>query len=151
MITSRTFTTRRQAIVKALAEKFKAIDGTGDYSVDIAGNVHPKLLFWDEINEFPAIHMSAGNEVREYLPGGIKNRFLTITLRCYVKSEDSVDELEGLLGDIEFVIEENGRLAYQDRSGSTQTTQDILITSIDTDEGVLSPLGVGEILLQVRY
>jgi hypothetical protein len=147
---SRRYTSRRSLIVNALAEKLKCIDGTKNFSVDVAGNVHPRLLFWDEVNEFPAIHLSAGNETREYQGGGYKDRFLTVTVRCYVKDEDPISQLEGLLDDIEFVIEENGRLAYQDRLGS-QTTHDILIKSIDTDEGVLSPLGVGEILLLVRY
>lgn len=148
---SRLYISQRSAIVNALAEKMKEIDGTGDYSVDLAGNVHPKMLFWDEINEWPAVHMSAGTENRVYQPGGLKDRYLNVTVRCYVKSENSVDDLEALLGDLEYIIEENGRLAYQDRLGMTQTTRDILIQSIDTDEGVLSPLGVGEILLQVLY
>ena len=30
-------------------------------------------------------------------------------------------------------------------------TQQITVISIDTDEGVLEPLGVGEILIEVRY
>jgi hypothetical protein len=148
--TNRRYTSRRYLIVQALVEKLKEIDGTGDYSVNLAGNVQPRLLFWDEINEFPAVHVTAGNEQREYQGGGYKDRFLSVTVRCYVKSEDATAELEGLLGDIEFVIEENGRLAYQDRLGP-QSTHDITIRSIDTDEGVLDPLGVGEILLQVRY
>ncbi len=60
-------------------------------------------------------------------------------------------ELEKLLEDIETVIEFNGRLAYRDSKGASQYTQDIRVLSIDTDEGALSPIGVGEILLQVRY
>lgn len=149
-MSNRLYTSRRYAIVTALVDKLKEINGLGDYSVDLAGHVEPRLLFWDEVNEFPAVHVTAGNERREYQGGGYKDRYLTVTIRCYVKAEDPVQELEGLLGDIEFVVEENGRLAYQDRLG-TQTTHDILIISIDTDEGVLSPLGVGEILLQVHY
>lgn len=149
-MSDRRYTSRRSLIVHALVEKLKEIDGTNGFSVDLANNVQSRLLFWDEVNEFPAVHVTAGTEVREYLPGGIKNRFLAITVRCYVKSEDPTVVLEELLSDIEFVIEENSRLAYQDHLGN-QTTQDILITSIDTDEGVLAPLGVGDILLQVRY
>lgn len=151
MADNRLYTTRRLAIVESLVEKLKAINGTLDYNTDIANNVHPRMLFWDEVEEYPAIHVTAGTEVRQYQGGGYKDRFLSVTVRCYVKEEDSVAALEGLLADIEFVIEENGRLAYQDRSGTPQTTHDILITSIDTDEGVLAPLGVGEIVLQVRY
>lgn len=145
------YTSRRYAITEALAEKLKEIDGTGEYQSDVAGNVHPRLLFWNEVEEYPAIHVSAGPETREYQGGGYKDRFLTITVRCYVKEEDSLLALERLLQDVEFVIEKYGRLAYQDPRGASQTTHDILIASIDTDEGVLAPLGVGEILLQVRY
>lgn len=144
------YTSRRAIIIEALVTKLKLIDGTGVYNSDLGNNVHPRLLFWDEVNEFPAVHLSAGNEQREYLPGGLINRYLSVTIRLYVKAEDTVSELEKLLNDIEFVIEQNGRLAYQDHLGA-QTTRDIRITSIDTDEGVLSPLGVGEILLQVSY
>jgi hypothetical protein len=149
--TSRQFISNRYAIVTALAEVLKQIDGNNGFSVDLAGQVEPKLKFWDEINEFPAVHLSAGMETRQYQGGGHKDRYLPITVRCYVRSENSVEDLEGLLGDIEFLVEENGRLAYQDRTGALQTTRDILISSIDTDEGVLAPLGVGEILLQVEY
>lgn len=144
------YTSRRSLIVEALVAKLKEIDATGVFNTDLGNNVHPRLLFWDEVNEFPAVHLSAGNEQREYLPGGLINRYLSVTIRLYVKAEDTVSELEKLLNDIEFVIEQNGRLAYQDYLGA-QTTRDIRITSIDTDEGVLSPLGVGEILLQVSY
>lgn len=151
MTTNRQYTTRRLAIVEALAELFKRIDGTGQWLTDLGGNVHPRMLFWDEVKEFPAVHIAAGNETREYIGGGHKNRFLAVTVRCYVENEDPAAVLEYLLGDLEFVIEENGRLAYQDPSGGIQTTHDILISSIDTDEGALAPLGVGEIILQVRY
>lgn len=147
----RKYVSQRASILNALAEKFNQIDGTGDYLTDIANNAHPKLLFWDEITEYPAVHMAIGPERREYQGGGYKDRFLSVTVRCYVKEEDSLMALERLLQDLETVIEQNGRLAYQDAQGGVQSTQDILILSIDTDEGVLAPLGVGEILLQVRY
>ena len=108
------YSSRRSLIVEALVAKLKLINGTGNYRTDLGNNVHPRLLFWDEVNEFPAVHVSAGNEQREYLPGGVQNRFLSVTVRFYVKAEDPVAEIEKLLYDIEFVIEENGRLAYQD-------------------------------------
>jgi hypothetical protein len=62
-----------------------------------------------------------------------------------------VSELDKLLEDVETVIEENSRLSYLDLNGVTQYTQQITIVSIDTDEGVLEPLGVGEMLIEVRY
>ena len=140
------YTSRRYSIVEALVEKIKEQEDS-----NLAGNVHPRMLFWDEVNEYPAVHMSAGNEIRDYKGGGYKDRYLAVTVRCYVQDEDPTKALEKLLADLEFIIEENGRLAYPDPQGVTQYTHDILITSIDTDEGALAPLGVGEILLQVHY
>ena len=118
---------------------------------DVFDNVHPRLKFWDEVDAFPAIHLNAGSETREYQGGGYKDRFLNITLRCYVKETDATAALDRLLEDVETVIEENGQLAYTDRQGNSQKTLDILIVSIETDEGVLEPFGVAEMLIQVHY
>ena len=94
---TRSYTTRRQGIVNAIVDKLKAIDGSGNYHTDLVDNISPRLKFWDEVEEFPAVHINAGGETREYLTGGIKNRFLTITLRCYVNEEDAVNALDALL------------------------------------------------------
>lgn len=148
----RAYTSKRYSILKSLAELMKTtINGTNGFKTNLYENVHPKMLFWDEIEEYPAVHMSLGNERRLYQGGGYKDRFLSVTIRCYIKDEDSQESLELLLEDIETVIEQNGRLAYQDSSGATQFTQDILIVSIDTDEGALHPLAVGEMVIQIRY
>lgn len=149
--TNRIYSTRRLGIVKALAEKLKEIDGNGEFNSNMYGNVHPRLKFWDEVDQFPAIHLNAGTETREYQAAGYKDRFLSVTIRVYVQEEDSVAALEELIEDIETVIETNSRLSYEDRRGDEHTTQQITIVSIDTDEGVLEPLGVGEILVEVRY
>ena len=148
---SREYTTRRLGIVEAIVEKLKDINGTGTYLTDLAQNVSPRLKFWDEVEEFPAVHLNAGSETREYQGSGYKDRFLSITLRCYVQEEDSVLALDELLEDVETVLEDNSRLAYKDRNGATQYTQQITIVSVDTDEGVLEPLGVGEMQIEVRY
>tara|TARA_R110002153_G_scaffold125394_1_gene272415 strand:- start:3869 stop:4321 length:453 start_codon:yes stop_codon:yes gene_type:complete len=148
---SRDYTTRRLGIVEALVNKLKDIDGTGQYLTNLEENVSPRLKFWDEVEEFPAVHLNAGSETREYQAGGYKDRFLSITLRCYVQAEDAVEALDELLEDVETVVEESSRLRYKDRNNVDQYTQQITVVSIDTDEGVLEPLGVGEILIEVRY
>lgn len=148
---SRAYTTRRLGIIAAVVDKLKTINGTGAFLSNVNSNVSPRLKFWDEVEEFPAIHLNAGSETREYQGGGYKDRFLSITVRCYVEAEDSVKALDELMEDVETVLEDNSRLAYLDRTGTTQYTQQITIVSIDTDEGVLEPLGVGEMLIEVRY
>ena len=148
---TRDYTTRRQGIVNALAEKLKGINGTGEFFTNVDNNVSARLKFWDEVDDFPAIHLNTGQETREYQGGGFKDRYLTVTVRCYINEEDSVAALDRLLEDVETVLEDNSRLEYTNKRGATETTQQITIVSIDTDEGVLDPLGVGEILVEVRY
>ena len=150
-MSTRTYTSRRANILRALAEKLKDIDGSGAFLTDLQNNVHPRLKFWDEVVEFPAIHLNAGAETREYQAGGYKDRFLSITIRCYVNEEDAQDALNILMEDIETVLEDNAQLEYLDKQNNSFKTQQITIISIDTDEGVLDPLGVGEIVLEVRY
>lgn len=141
---------RRISIVKALTEKFKEIDGTGKYQTNLFGNAHPKLKFWDEVNDFPAVYSTAGTELREYLPSNFTWGYLNISIKVYVKSEDSAQEqLEMLLSDIEICVDANRVLVY-DTDNNYETTE-ILVQSITTDEGLLAPYGVGEINLQVRY
>lgn len=150
-IDHRLYTSRRSAIIDSLVTKLKTINGTGNFLTDVYDEVHPRLKFWDEVETFPAIHLNAGSETRVYQGGGYKDRYLNITIRCYVKETDATIALDKLIEDVETVLEENGQLSYVDRQEKTQTTHDILIVSIDTDEGVLEPFGVADILVQVHY
>jgi hypothetical protein len=150
-VTSRTYASRRKRIIDALVTKLKTIDGQGAFLTDVGGNVHPRLKFWDEIEQFPALHLNAGGETRVYQTAGIRDRFLAVTVRCYVQDEEAQEALNELLEDVETVLEDNSRLKYIDKMNNVYYTQQITIISIDTDEGVLEPLGVGEILLEVRY
>lgn len=140
---------RRTSILKALSESFKVIDGNTPYKTNLYNDVHPKLRFWDEISSWPAIYMSPGMEYREYLPGGFKWGFINISLKLYVKGDEAQDLLEDLIEDVERVIDSNQVLVY-DTDNNYETT-DMNIQSITTDEGLLSPYGVGEVNIQVRY
>ena len=150
MANERLYTSRRSGIATAMADKIAKIDGRGLYYQSIA-ETSPRLKFWDEIEEFPAVHLNAGREAREYLTGGVKNRFLTVTLRCYVNEEDAVNALDALLEDVETVLEDNSSMTYTDKLGVSQGIQQITVLSIDTDEGVLEPMGVAEMVAEVRY
>jgi len=141
---------KRTHILKALAEKFKLIDGTGIYQTDISNNSYPKLKFWDEVQDFPCVYLTPGTETRDYHPSGFSWAYLLVCVKCYVKSEDQTQEqLELLLEDVEKCVDANRVLVY-DQDNNLETTE-ILVQSITTDEGLLTPYGVGEIYLQVRY
>ena len=110
------------------------------------------MKFWDEVTDFPAIHIGAGAETREYEGGGFRFRYLRLTVRCYVQDNDDViAALEELLEDVETVLEDNDPLTYTDSTGASQSTVKTTILTVDTDEGVLEPLGVGEITAEIQY
>ena len=148
---ARKHTTRRRAIAEALCLKLEEINGSAPFRTSVA-SVERRLKLWDEVNEFPTIHVGAGTETREYDGGGFRFRFLRITVRCYVSDDsDVIEALEELLEDVETVIEDNDPLTYYDSTGASQSTVQTSIITVDTDEGVLEPLGVGEITLEIRY
>lgn len=140
---------RRTSIVKALIEKIKVINGQAPYQTNLSGNAYAKLEFWDTVNDFPAVYATPGSESREYLPSAFTWAYLGISLKIYCRGEDSQEQLEHLLEDIERVIDANRELVYDTQNN--YTTTEILVVSITTDEGLLAPYAVGEINLQVRY
>ena len=150
MANERQYTSRRAGITTALAKKIGEIDGRGLYHQSIA-ETSPRLKFWDEVEEFPAVHLNAGSETRQYQASGYKDRFLVITIRCYVNEEDAQFHLNALMEDVETVIEENSNLQYLDKQNNEFNCQQITVISITTDEGVLEPFGVGELEVEVRY
>jgi len=141
--------TRRDSIVNAFATLIKSIDGTTPFVSNLYENVYPKLYFWDEVEEYPFVSIVAGQERREYLPGGFKWGFLSINIRVFVQDEDAQTKLEQIFEDIEVLLDANNNLQY----GTTAQEEctDIRILSITTDEGLLNPLGVGEMVVEVRY
>jgi hypothetical protein len=139
----------RSRIVNTLIDRLKEIDGTGLYTSNLSNNVFGKMKFYDEISDYPTVCVISGYESREYLPSDFKWGYLNISLKVYVEGENSQELLENVLSDIEYVIAENELLRYD--SGVGEQTAEILITSIQTDEGVMAPLGVGEINCTARY
>ena len=138
----------RQTIVATIADLFKEnLDGNSPYVTNVYGNVKSKQIFWDEVNDYPTICVYPGTETREYLPGDFKWAFLAVNIRIYIKDEDAKDRIEEVFEDIELILDSNNELIKDGNDLST----DIRILSLSDDEGVLNPLGVGEITLEVRY
>ena len=61
---AREHTTRRSKILDALVIELNAIDGTGHFKSNLEGQIEPRMKFWDEVDSYPAVHMSAGTETR---------------------------------------------------------------------------------------
>jgi hypothetical protein len=147
------YRTQRNKVVDAFVNEIKLrLNGQSPYNSNVSNNVHGHTLFIDQITQFPSICVVAGDETREYQPDGFKWRFLSLEIRIYVSDEtDSQEELALLLEDIERVIDNNDVLTYDDTVSPNLKTTSSTILTIATDEGVLAPLALGEIALQVRY
>lgn len=139
---------KRQQIVDGFVDLFTDnFDGTSPYTTNLFSNVKNKQVFWDEVNDYPTVCVYAGTETREYLPGEFKWGFLIIEIRIYVNDENSKDKIEEIFEDMESIIDDNNTLTI----GGNDLCTDIRILSLTDDQGMLSPFGVGEITLEVRY
>lgn len=147
----RVYTSRRYAIVSAIAKLIKTINGTGSFRSNVYDNVYTTLKFIDDMQNFPSVCVTAAQEYREYQTGGYKDRYLDIRIMIFINQENPLDACEALLEDIETVIEANGRMPYVDRNSVIQYTHDMTITSVSSDEGTLDPMSVGEITIRVHY
>lgn len=126
------------------------------YYTDVDMNVHGNNLYLDQVEAFPAITVGLGPERPEYQPGGFRWMFLTLVIRAYVKSEDNADEkLELLIQDIKTFIDTHEDIEYTitkpDGTNVTHEATQMTILSINTDEGVLHPMGIAEVSLEIRY
>tara|TARA_B100000287_G_scaffold383515_1_gene389345 strand:+ start:592 stop:1047 length:456 start_codon:yes stop_codon:yes gene_type:complete len=148
-----TYRTARKKIVDALVDKLNlSINGVSPYNSNIFNKAEGRLKFLDQIQEYPHICVVAGDETRQYQPDGFKWRFLQIDIRCYINDEtDPQETLALLMEDIERVIDNNDILTYDDTVSPNLKTTSLTIISLSSDEGVLTPLGIGEMIVEVRY
>jgi len=147
-----TYRTGRKKIVDALVDKLKGINGNHPFNSNLSNNVDGHLKFLDEIEQYPKVCIVAGDEFREYQPGAFKWRLLDLTIRAYINDENDAQEtLALLLEDIERIIDNNDNLVYDDSVDPNKSTTSLTIGSISTDEGVIAPLGIGEVTVRVRY
>ena len=148
-----TYRTARKKIVDALVKELNLnINGTAPYNSNLFNNAEGHLKFLDQIQEYPHICVVAGDETRQYQPDGFKWRFLQLDIRCYINNEADPQEILALLmEDIERVVDNNDILIYDDNVSPNLNTTSLTIISLSTDEGVLTPLGIGEMLVEVRY
>ena len=143
---------RRKEIVEFLVTQLKEIDGQTSgfsasytYGNNLFNNVFRKLKFLDEVNDFPAIYLSAGTEIRDFNSKNLTLASLDATIRAYVFGEDNSQDLsDSLVQDIEHVI-------YSLGDNPDKGILDITIDNISTDEGLATPYGIAEVELTIVY
>ena len=143
---------RRGNIVDFLVTSLKNINGSTStynnaytYNNNLFDNVYRKLKFLDEVNDFPALYLSAGTENRNFNSLSLTVATLDVTIRAYVYGEDNSQSLaDDLLEDIEHVI-------YSLEDSPDKGIQDIIIENVTVDEGLVEPYGLAEVNIQVTY
>ena len=143
---------RRSEIVDFLVTSLKNIDGASSnynasytYTQNLFDNVYRKIKFLDEVNDFPALYLSAGTEIRDFNSLSLTVATLDVTIRAYVYGEDNSQSLaDDLVQDIEHVI-------YSLGDNPDKGILDITIDSISIDEGLAAPYGLAEVELTVVY
>ena len=143
---------RRKEIIEFLVTQLKEIDGQTSgfsasytYGNNLFNNVFRKLKFLDEVNDFPAIYLSAGTEIRDFNSKNLTLATLDPTIRAYVFGEDNSQDLsDSLVQDIEHVI-------YSLGDNPDKGILDITIDNISTDEGLATPYGIAEVELTIVY
>ena len=147
----------RSSIPKALVTMLidSLSEGSATYVTNIQGNVSNQAKHFDKINDFPYISVTPGAEQREYLPSNQTWAELNIQIRIYVQNNDDPQaELEAIISDVETFIDKNQRIMYNVTTPTgieTKETVDSSIMSIATDEGLLAPYGVAELVIITRY
>jgi hypothetical protein len=141
---------QRRNIINHILTNLKLIDGSisslnSSYTFqnNIFDNVFRKIKFLDEVNDFPSIFFQVGEEVRVYNTSGNTTGLIPLTLRLYVNDEESSGSLDSLIQDIEHII-------YNLDTG-VYSIRDIIISSVDTDEGLVKPYGIAEIEILIDY
>jgi hypothetical protein len=137
----------RADIKSTLVTKLKEINGTGVYTSNLYTNVVGRLIYWNEVPDYPYVCLTVSNETREYLPGDFKWGILNVPIWVYLKTDNSEKALEDIFSDIEIMVDANQELEYS----TGKFTEDMRILSLSSDEGLMEPLRIGEILLQIRY
>lgn len=145
-------TCRRTEITTLLINSFKTInestspfDSLYIYKSNLFNNVYRGVKFLDEINDFPSAYLQPGTETRDFNTKNLTNATLDVTIRVYIYSEDDAqNKLDNVLQDLEHVI-------YNIGDNPEIGLLDINISNISTDEGLVSPYGIGEIELTINY
>ena len=143
---------RRKEITEFIVNELKNINGQAStydasytYNNNLFDNVYRKLKFLDEVNDFPAVYVSPGSEIRNFQSKDLTVVTIDVTIRAYVYGEDNSQSLaDDLVQDIEHVI-------YSLEDKSDIGLFDITIDNISTDEGLAAPYGLAEIELTTVY
>ena len=152
---------RRKRIIDFLVSELKFIDGEEDgrnigvvrsgytYKTNVFNNVFRRMKFLNEINDFPTLCVTAAGEDRIEIGAGGRFGTFGFEIRGYVKDEDTIEVEEDLADDIEYVLQ--AAVLLPSARDNALAITDIILTSTETDEGLMTPFGVVIVNGIIRY
>ena len=152
---------RRKRIIDFLVSELKFIDGEEDgrnigvvrsgytYKTNVFNNVFRRMKFLNEINDFPTLCVTAAGEDRIEIGAGVRFGTFGFEVRGYVKDEDTIEVEEDLADDIEYVLQ--AAVLLPSARDNALAITDIILTSTETDEGLMTPFGVVIVNGIIRY
>jgi len=149
---------RRTQIIDFLVTELKRINGQQDartvpvrngytYKTNVFNNVFRRMKYLNEINDFPTLCVTATGEDRIEIGAGVRFGTFGFEIRAYIKDEATIETEEDLADDIEFVLEN----LTSEATAQAREITDVIITSTETDEGLMTPFGVVIISGILRY
>jgi hypothetical protein len=145
----------KREMIEALLKELRLIDGGTSvldyrytFELDCHENVYSQYKFLEEVNDFPTICFSVVEETVAHIGGDVRYKTALISLRGYVhqdigEQEDSNWWAEALLDDIEHVLK-----YVRERN---RCFVDVRILELSTDEGIMTPYGVADMILSITY
>ena len=111
-----------------------------------SNGVQRGMKWLDQINDFPYICYHVDSS--ELVHIGANERFynMEISLRGYVRGDDSQSLSDQLALDIEDAAD-----SFRDAATSTHSIVDSRIVEVSTDEGLMEPHGIVEMSLSISY
>lgn len=143
-----------QQIAKHIANE---LNGTSNkYYTNLYDNVTVANTLFHEVQTFPMVTVSPGPESYDYQASQIRWTTQVIYIRGYVQDGIQPElELSKLLQDLKLSLTSPQHLSYDITMPSgdvvTYKTSIESFLSSTTDEGVLKPMGILELAVEVKY
>ena len=133
--------TRRKQIIDGLVVEL-------GQTLDVeSSNVYKHFKFMDELNDFPAICLIPGTEMREQLGANRRLGTIEVSLRGYVFDENNIDTAEILAQNVESHVDSFCANVAAQANG----VSDARVVSFRTDEGLFQPYGIADLDVQILY
>lgn len=147
-------------ICKSLADKVSQELSEGNagikYFTNLYGNTATKSYLAADVPSFPMVTVTPGPESYSYQPGGVRWTHQLMYIRAYVKDEYDQERLiQQLITDLKKVLDTPEHIKYT-ITNPDGSQEDRFVTidklhEVNTDEGVLRPLAIGELSLSLQY